>query len=373
MTNHLELIPESRSWLSESVLWDEDVTVRSGAGYKDNVLLSPSAPQGSAFFTSGLDLLVFRLPLDGLAFNFAMTGDDSRYERIVNGVEGEDSLLATAQVQKLFSDQWRGGLECKFLYLDQVAQELIQTGGVTTVVAKGHTLGMRPFVRHEIGTNRWVQLEFPLAREWWQSPLDDNWKLGGQAVLGLAYGQGSRLALSYGGSHIAYDNWLARNADGSEILGTTLVLWQQNAELKWEQHWGQAQRWRSVAKLQFQYDEDNGGGFFNYFLYTLSEALRFETQDWGIQGSAAVSYYDFPVQPTTIPPPLVDFPPQPIGPAAPSPKLYLTTLDLALRVERRIYRSLKLFGSYTYQRVFSNQSDSQYTANAVSGGLSWEF
>jgi len=54
------------------------------------VLLSPSAAQGSGFFSSGLDLTIFRLPLNGLAFNLTVTGDDVRYWRDVAGVQGED-------------------------------------------------------------------------------------------------------------------------------------------------------------------------------------------------------------------------------------------------------------------------------------------
>jgi hypothetical protein len=369
----LELIPEKRSLWTESLLWDKDITLRGGAGYKDNVLLSPSSPHGSAFYTSGLDLLVFRLPLDGLAFNLAMTGDDVRYARAVDGVEGEDSFLATAQIQKPFQEQWRSGLELKYLYLDQVAQELIQTGGVRTVVAKGHTLGVRPFIRRDLATNWWVQLEFPVSREWWQSPLDDEWKFGAQAIAGRSYGFNSQAALTYGGLYISHDDWLAREADGMEIPGTTLALWQQNAELKWEHHWDAAQLWRSTTKLGFQYTQDNGSGFFDYYRYSLSEEVRFGTKNWEIKGSAAVSYYDFPVQPSEIPPPLVDFPTQPVQPTTPGSKLQLTTLNLAVRVERRVYNSFRLFGAYAYERVLSNQSDSEYTANVVSGGVSWEF
>ena len=59
-TNGLDLIPDNPSLWKESFLWDKDLSIRAGAGYKDNIPLSPSAPRGSGFFTTGLDLLVFR-------------------------------------------------------------------------------------------------------------------------------------------------------------------------------------------------------------------------------------------------------------------------------------------------------------------------
>ena len=250
-------------------------------------------------------------------------------------------------------------MELKDLYTDQVALALVQTGGVSAVVGKGDTLGVRPFVRHDLGTNWWVQLGFPVERQWWHTPLDDNWKYGAQITLARVYGYGSQVALSVGGAYIPHDTWLATDGEGTEIPGKKLAIWQQTAELKWEHRWDAAQRWRSITKLGFQYEQDNGGGFYDYYLYSLSEELRFTTKNWEIKGTAGVSYYDFPVQPAE--------------PTPPSPTLYITTLNLTLRAERRIYKSLKLFGAYDYERALSDQSESQYTVNTVSSGLSWEF
>jgi len=140
--------------------------------------------------------------------------------------------------------------------------------------------------------------------------------------------------------------------------GERLAVWEQTAELKWALLWGAAHCWRSTTKLGFQYDQDNGGGFYNYYLCSLSEELRFHTENWEIKGSAGVSYYNFPVQTTDVPP---------------NPTLHLTVLNVTLGLERRIYKALKVFGQYEYERDLSDESDSQYTVNIVSGGLSWEF
>jgi hypothetical protein len=167
------------------------------------------------------------------------------------------------------------------------------------------------------------------------------------------------VALTYGAAYIAHDAWLATDATGTEIPGKKLALWQQTAELKWEHRWDAAQRWRSITKLGFQYEQDNGGGFYDYSLYSLSEELRFTTKNWEIKGTMGVSYYDFPVQPAES--------------ASPNPTLYITTLNLTLRAERRVYKSLKLFGAFAYERALSDQAESQYAVNIVTGGMSWEF
>jgi hypothetical protein len=352
------LIPENLSLIPESLLWDKSVTLRAGLGYKDNVPLSPS-PQGSGFTAFGLDLLVFRLPLDGLDVNFNVTGDDTRFWRNPDGIYREDLFLASGRVAKSFGGGWQVGMELRGTYADQVVEELTQTNGVEAVQAIGYTLGVRPFVRRNLGSNWWAQVEAPISREWWQAPLDDLWKIGGQVLLGMSYGNRSQVSIGYAGFDIPHDDWLTVNDQGVlNTNGTKLTIWRQIAELKWEHQWDRAQHWRSITRLAFQYDQDNGGGWYNYYRYLASEGLVFRTKDWEIRGSAGISYYSFPVQTVSTPP---------------SNKLYLTTLELSARVERRLYKGLRLFAEYSYERLLSNDASSEYVANTATGGLSWEF
>ena len=121
----------------------------------------------------------------------------------------------------------------------------------------------------------------------------------------------------------------------------------------------------------FRYNQDNGGGYYNYYLYQGGEEVRFKTRDWEVKGTAGGGYYSFPVQAVIVPPPLEDFQPVPV--LIPSPKLYLGLINLKLRAERRVWKSLRIFAEYNYQRLVSNRPESQYAENQASGGLSWEF
>jgi hypothetical protein len=353
-----DLIPDKFALLPESALWDTSVTLRTGLGYKDNVPLS-TAPQGSPFFTSGLDLLLYRLPMDGLDATLLVTGDDTRYWRNPDGIYKEDLFLASGQLTKHFGTQWQAGLEVRGIYADQVVEELIAAGGVQAVEARGYTLAAKPFIRRNLGDAWWVQLEAPVSHEWWQFPLDDYWKFGGQAVVGFAPGPRSQLSLSYGGFYLPHDEWLAADAQGQPLGDNTkLAIWRQSAELKWEQAWDAARHWRSTTKLGFQYDQDNGGGWFDYYRYQASQELAFRTRDWEIRGSASVGYQPFLVQTVS---------------AASGLNLYLTTVELTARVERRVYKELRVFGQFTHEQSVSNDSSSEYKANTATGGLSYEF
>jgi hypothetical protein len=358
LTNGLELIPENETLWKESLLWDKEVVLRTGVGYKDNVLLSPGAGEGSGFLTTGLDLTVVRLPLDGWEFSLILLGDDTRYFRKPGGLSGEDLLVGSAQLQRYFQGAWRAGLEVRYSYIDQVLQELLFAGGVQAVKAKGNTLGTRPFVRRELSTNWWVQLEAPLGRDWWLAPLDASWKWGGQVVLGFNYGTHSQIELAGGGFYIPHDEWLARDATGNELAGKKLSLWREVAELKWDHHFGVHDRWSAATRLGFTHSRDNGGGFYDYYRYSAAQELRFRTPDWEIKGSAGFSYYQFPVQTIAAPP---------------APTLHLGTVHFLVRAERRIYKSLRCFGAYEYEQTASDDPASRYAYHMGTGGVSWEF
>jgi hypothetical protein len=354
----LSLIPENASLWRESLLWNKDVVLRAGFGYKDNVLLAPNSRQGSPFFTSGLDLTILRLPLDGWEANLTIVGDDIRYFRHPGGLSGEDLFLASVQVQKYFGGVWRSGLELRYSYVDQVLEEFLIVGGARAVEAKGNTLGVRPFIRRDLSPNWWVQVEAPLARDWWQEPLDPSWKAGGQAVLGFGNSSHSQLSLTGGSSYIPHDQWLARDALGNEIAGKKLTVWRDIAELKWEYQWDASNHWATTSKLGFNHNRDNGGGYFDNYRYYVSEEIRFRTKNWEAKASAGLSYYDFPVQ-------IIDLPP--------APTLHLTTLEVNLRVERRVYKTIRCFVALEYEQTISNDPEAEYRAHVGSGGVSWEF
>jgi hypothetical protein len=357
-TNDLALIPEDTSLWHESLLWDKNIVVKTGVGYKDNVLLAPSGVQGSGFFTSGIDLSLIRLPPDGWGLTFTVVGDDVRYFRRPGGLGGEDLFAASLQGERYFGEVWRAGLELRGSYVDQVLQVLLLQGGIRVVEAKGETLGVRPFLRRDLSTNWWVQMEAPLARDWWQSPLDPTWKFGGGAVLGYSYRGHSQVSLTGEGFYLPHDEWQARDAVGIELAGKRLALWREVAELKWEHQWDAHHHWTTVARAGLNHNHDNGGGFYNFYRYYLSGEVQLHAKGWQAKVSAGWSYYDFPIQTVDV---------------LPSPRLHLDTVDAGARLERKLYKGLGAFASFEYEQTASDDPASEYRYKVVTGGLSWEF
>jgi len=361
------LIPENMKLWTESMLWDEQISLSSGLGYNNNVLLSAFNPQGSAFFINGLDLVVMRLPLDGWQVVGAITGDDIRYWHNV-GTSREDSFIASLRVERELPDGWQAGLEARGLYEDQVLDVTTSLGVPATELVEGYGIMGIPSLRKALMAGLWLKLEVPVTRWNFDAPLDDYWEFGPVVTVGCDFGKRADVTLSYGASYQQHDEWVALDQYGRP-LPQLLEIFQDRVELAWHQYWDSRQRWRSSTRLIFAYNEDNGGGWFNYYQYQAVEDLRWQTADWKITGRAQLAYEDYPVQ--TI---------EPHNPET----LYRNLLDLSLEVERRLFKGLKAFGKVEYQRAISNQlgldpisnetgSAGDYNGTTVSGGVRWEF
>src|SRR5687767_14330905 len=68
-----EFIPDVPS------IWEKSLNLRGGFGYKDNLLLSRTNREESSLILSGIDLSLYRLPLDGKQFTLFVTGEDTRF------------------------------------------------------------------------------------------------------------------------------------------------------------------------------------------------------------------------------------------------------------------------------------------------------
>lgn len=356
----LPLIPENISLLGGSLAWDESFELRTGVGYKDNVLLSHAGAQGSPFVASGLDFSVIRLPVDNWQFYFFLTADDNRYWHEA-GADKEETVLASSEARKDLAGQWKLGSGLNFTYqneiLDVTSIETF-TNGASSARVQGPGVTLRPFVRHDFPSRWWVQFELPATRQFLKAPLDDYWQFGGKIILGREYGSRSELTASYGLSELWYDTRNQFAASGYEIPNTPLKLLQHRLELGSQHYWDTARHWRSSTKLGFAYDQDNGSGYFSYYKYELSEQLRYQTPAWEIRGRAGIIYYDFPVQTVSI-----------LDPS----KLNKTLVSLDLRIERRLAGFVKVFGEYELEHSFSNDPFTRYNVNTVTGGFQWEF
>ena len=352
------LIAENEPLWTESMLWDKQIALWSGVGYNDNVLLSPFNPRQSAFSINGLDLMVLRVPLDGWQIVGSIVGDDIRYWRNV-GTNSEDSFLSTLRVQRLLPDGWRLGLELRGVFEKQVLDISTLVSMPETALVEGFGFTVQPSIRKDFPLALWLQLEMPYTHWYLQSPLDAYWEYGPVVTLGHDFGKYADVTLSYGASYQYHSEWVALDAYGRP-LPQHLEVSQRRAELAWHQYWDSHRHWRSSTRLVFAYDQDNGGGYFNYYQYQAIEDLRWQSANWQIKAGAQWVDEIYPIQGVGI---------------LNGEILARRLADLSLEVERRLYKELKGFGKFDYQQAQSNYAFNagDYTARTVTFGLRWEF
>ena len=354
-----EFLKADDSLWQESMLWDHEVSVRSGLGYKDNVLLSPFTPQGSGFFANGLDFSLIRLPLDRWQVVFMVSGDDWRYWNDA-GTRNEDFALADLRVNRFLGSLWQVGCEARYVYDHQVIDVSQLPGATRTALAEGHGLTGQPFVRCETGSGWFSLLETPVTRWYFGRPLDAYWEAGPRLTLGREYGQDSHIQLAGSMSYEPHDENLALDSAGNPVAGKLESIRQYQLELAWQHTWDARKHWRTVTKVAMGKVTDNDSGYFGYSHYRVAEEIRWRNPAWTIKGTGAVVWYDYPVQ--TVAP----------GTAG-AAGLQRSRIDCKIEIERRLYQQLKSYVRFEYEQAFSNQASSCYRASTISSGLEFSF
>jgi hypothetical protein len=338
-------------------LWQGEVQVRGAMGYKDNVTLSSTDPQGSAFWQSGVEALAFRLPAGGWQFSGFLDVTDIRYFDAPS-VENEQQVVAVAELARLGHD-WKSALGLSYLFQNQVfdvsANYYTNTTSVGQIV--GHTLTPRWSVRKELRPF-WVETEFSATRQIFEEPLDSYWQLGPRLTVGHSVGRRTELSLAYQWSWLDYDSREQVDAAGMSLTNTSLALQTHLIELAWTQTWDEKLRWRTTTRAGFEAVLDNGPGFFDYYSYRLTQELRYRTGKWEAKGRVRLSCHDYLTQPVS----------------ADDPDMRRKTLlVIGLQADRRLAKYLKCFASYTWERSLSNLAFDDYQANVVIGGFAATF
>lgn len=342
--------------LPEFSPWDAVFTLQSGAGWKDNVALSALRREGSPLLRQLAEAIVFRVPVDGLEFNAYVSAEDTRYlARTV--VDKEQHLLAHAQLKKAWNADWSASLTGQYLYQNQVLDLSTSLATPTVLAVEGHLYAARVAVRRRFAEQWWAELEPSLARQDFNSPLDDYWEGGPKLSVGRALG-GGELSFSYELSHRVHDRREQLDRAGVALPGSELAFTQHRAQLAWKRDWDAARRWRTTTRLGHDFSHDNGPGFFDFRAWRVSQQVRWVAAPWdvGLAGRFAAFRYPF----------------QPVGPADPR-ALERTTFAFNVHAERALTKRVKWFADFDFERLLANQAATGYLVRVVHSGFAVEF
>jgi hypothetical protein len=334
-----------------------EVEVRASAGYKDNLTLNRAATEQSLLIGSGVDVTIARLPLDGKQFNFLLSFDDTRYPQ-GRDVTHEDFLFALAQFKADVSAQARLGLDARYVFQDQVVDTSVTETNLAATAVLGHGFALVPNARWNLAGATWLELSGTAQRQYYEEPLDDYWEGGPKLMLGHDYGHRSSITLAGAWMVRGYDTREQVSLSGTNIPGTSLDFSQYQAELAWRHHWDARRRWRTATRLEFQVNQDNGPGFYDYRRYGASQQIHYVASTWEIRAQARVSYYDFEFQEVSLT----------------NPELRKKAIvGASLRAEKKLGKHWSLFAEYEYEQSLSNRDLDEYRSNRVASGVGLRF
>jgi hypothetical protein len=337
--------------------WDYFITGRTGGGYKDNVTLAHLSPEASAFVDSGLEVIALRPP--PLPTQFTLFGSFEDHYFFSSKVEQEQTGFGQAELMRVFGGgNWQAGLSLEYLYEDQFLDVSLTETNREAVRVIGQDFIARPKIRSELGSSIWVQLEGPVQRQLFHSPLDNYWEGGPKFIAGIGYGNRSEFTLSYEANYRAYDNEEELSALGEPIPGTHRRTWYHRVQWAVRHYWDQPRHWRTTSRLIYKFSNDSGSGYFNYTGIGFAQQVRYKAKSWEVSGEASVMHYGYEVQTVS--------------------ETDLTQgrrdeLLLNVRVEKELLKHVRAYAQYEREEVFSNLELDQFTVNTVTGGVLWEF
>ena len=338
-------------------LWNYSTELRGGFGYKDNVLLSRTNAQGSAFWMSGAEAMIFRLPTHGWHFHFFTDASDVRYFDSPS-VDNEQTAIASAQLGKDLGHGWKSTLGLNYLFQNQVFDfSDVYTNQSSVGQIVGHTLAPRWAARKAMG-QLWIEGEFSGTRQWLEEPLDGYWQFGPRAAIGCGWGHGSELTFSYQYSRLDYNSRDQVDASGGTLTNTALALSSHATELSLTHFWDENRRWQTIACLVYEANRHNGSGFYDYDHYRVSQQIRYRDERWEITARARLGHFDYSTQTVSDPN---------------KASRRKTMLNLSLRAECKLAKHFKVHASYLWDRSVSNLDFDDYTASTVLGGLALTF
>jgi hypothetical protein len=355
LTNNLDLAALTKELGIR--LWDTTFDLREVLGYKDNVMLAKTNRQGSAFSDSGGDLAVIRLPTGPWMLNFFAFGDDTLY---FGGNEQVKEQVAIAAVQAihLFPQNWSSGFGANYLFQHQILDfTALLTNQAPISQVTGNNFTGRWMTKKEFKP-AWVELDLTGGRELMEAPLDSFWQFGPRLGLGCKFGHGSSLTLNYQWNYMMFDTREQVSRQGYELAGTALRFSSQTVELIWHQTFDKSNRWHTYLTASYELTQDNGSGYFSYSQCRLSPRLEYQAKTWKINGFVRGGYYDYPVQPISL------------GSSTLRDRAYL---NAGIYAEKKVFKRLKIFAHYDYERSLSDVDSDTYYDNTFKLGLDFQF
>jgi hypothetical protein len=337
--------------------WTASVSLQTGVGYKENILLSPQNLQNSAFSRTGIETLLWHVPKGAIDYFGFLNGEYTRYLRAAR-----DSFGHTVSHEA----QGFGGLEWRYqkpdvfsfavdgqgYYLDQVfdVSDVVAKTSIAELKAKGAKVG--PTVRWAPKSWLWVEGLGTVDRQKFQDGLNDarigeyagriGWKPSGRIELSLAETERRR----------AFDRRHPLPADlQDDEIPWLLVIHEREYEGRLKTTWGGKRQWTTATRAGALKYADNGTGFLDYFERHVGQDVDWTSGQWTVHTEGAFSRKHYEQQT--------------VGEGFDFSPLVKDVFSASARVERKLSDHWTMYGEFSWERCRSNDFTNNFIASYV--------
>jgi hypothetical protein len=353
-------LPPGIAALLAQPAWSRTFTVHAGVGYKDNVLLSRSGEERSAFLRGGFDTMLWHVPSvpGGSDYLVFLGGEGTRYFSSAS-VDHELQAFFRTQWRRRFGDSLKLTLDGIGYYNDAIFD--VSDTDVRRVVAElkvaGATVG--PILHWDATPAWWIEAQAMGKRERDRDSAISNYT--GDGSFRVGWHRGERVEISAAAMERLrdFDHRDQFSAAGRELTDTHLKVREQEGEGRIVIGWDQAAHWKTTTRLGVLHYTDNGSGYFNYHRRSVGQMIEWSRGPWLISAEGSAKRLEYEVQTEGFgltPPPLVK-----------------DEFNVDVDVERKVSTRWTLVAHYGWERRRSNDPIAPYVVNESLLGVRWSW
>jgi len=339
--------------------WSTSATLDASYGYRDNLVLSATDEERSAFARGTVDVLLMRMPLDRFDFSTSLQAERthffsgrtvdheaSAWFRTELGVRPIEALRLTMPITAYYNDRV---LDVSDSEADRVVAKLKETGAM-----------IAPTVRWAFHPDWWLEGQ-ARGEKRYEDDRAYNSRVG-EGTLRLNWSHWDWLKLEVSAAERWRDFVDRRqfSAAGRELAGTTLKFSEESEEFRAEFSGGAESNWKTSTRFMLRRYRDNGSGYFSYHERGVGQDFEWKPARWTVRAGATAYRVNYDVQTVGL------------G-LNPTPRLR-DEFAADVRVDRELSTQWSVFAAYKWERWRSNDRIASYVMNEGLLGLrrSWE-
>lgn len=352
------LSAELEALLNSIPTWSISTAARASYGFKDNLLLSSSDEERSAFARGGFDFLLLRVPRGSFDFSVFAEVEGTHYFSARTSDEDSRIWFQTEPGYRL-GETLKFSVPVTGFYYDQVFD--VSDTDIERLVAELKVKGVMaaPTVRWDLHPAWWLEAQATGQRKRFDDRANDGRIGEGSLRLGWAPGSRFEARLSGGRRWRDFDRRTQYSSSGRELPDLKLKIAEREWEARVDFTWDRAERWQTTTRASLLDYQDNGSGYFNYREERVTQELEWRGGAWFVRVGGSAARLDFAVQK--------------VGIGIDPPARLKDEFAADLLVERKLDERWTAYAAYAWERTRSNDAFASYRVNEGLLGVRWSW